>query len=269
MSSVGELAAFEEQCRADRRACFLTRKKGLAPESVSKIARGASLGDKMPSGGERWPDWFSTALHEKTELAMAAARDGCGPPSETPTSAKLAAEIKRGLSAWWVFQAAADKPFAAQHRRFAPFVHDEFGSCLDKRRLELLCNFDGTGSYFRLLYESDKYAAEWQKLLHAARRRSRAPVSPAPSPSEAGRGLRQEDPIDREIEAFDRMKPRLLLEYEGKYVAVLEGEVRDADSDKRELARRVYGRLGMVPILIRQVLREESEPRPLPFPERG
>ena len=68
-------------------------------------------------------------------------------------------------------------------------------------------------------------------------------------------------PLDREIAAFEHMKPELLRHYEGKYVAILDGTVQDADADKQELVRRVYPRFGMVTMLIRQVLREEPEPK--------
>ncbi len=83
-----------------------------------------------------------------------------------------------------------------------------------------------------------------------------------------GGSVRKKEPIDQEIEAFERLKEVLLKEHEGKYVAIYGGKVVDSDEDDKKLARRVYRRYGLEPILIRKVTREAPKPELLPGPRR-
>jgi hypothetical protein len=229
MSSGGALPdLFDEQPRVDDFEEFLKRKKGLARGNLQGIAAGDMTGGRT------------------------------GRPSG-PTSGP---KTEQTQARWTDVLANLRKPFAAQHRWFGPFQYDDLASLVGKRKRQVHYGFDATRQYSPLRLETDKYAAELWKCLHDALREMTL------ASSRKARRSAAQDPIDREIEAFERMKPELLLRHEGKHVAVFQGEVRDVDSDMRALARRVYGRFGMVPILIRQVLREEPEPRPLPFPER-
>ena len=60
--------------------------------------------------------------------------------------------------------------------------------------------------------------------------------------------------LEKEIAAFERMKPQLLHTHKGKHIAILNGQLIDADDDKRTLARRVYAKYGYRTILITEVL---------------
>jgi hypothetical protein len=52
---------------------------------------------------------------------------------------------------------------------------------------------------------------------------------------------------EREYQAFLRLMPELLT-HRGRYVAIHEGKVVDADADDIALVRRVHSRIGYVPI---------------------
>jgi hypothetical protein len=52
----------------------------------------------------------------------------------------------------------------------------------------------------------------------------------------------------RERQAFWAMHAQLVAMYEGKYVAVLDGQVVDSDIDERALVQRVYQRFGYQPM---------------------
>jgi len=69
--------------------------------------------------------------------------------------------------------------------------------------------------------------------------------------------------------AYLRMKARLLADprYDEKFVAILNAEVIDADSDERELVRRVYANHGYVVVYVEKV-RGESRILEVPSPER-
>lgn len=53
---------------------------------------------------------------------------------------------------------------------------------------------------------------------------------------------------DRERAAFSRLLPSLLATYAGRYVAIHDEQVIDADADDIALVRRVHARVGYVPI---------------------
>lgn len=57
-----------------------------------------------------------------------------------------------------------------------------------------------------------------------------------------------DDAFERERAAFHRLKPELLKTHRGKYVAVVDEQVVDADTDKIKLILRVYDRFGYRPI---------------------
>ena len=56
-----------------------------------------------------------------------------------------------------------------------------------------------------------------------------------------------------ERQAFWAMHARLLSMYEGKYVAVLKGQVVDSDVDERALVQRVYQKFGYQPMYVQLV----------------
>ena len=56
-----------------------------------------------------------------------------------------------------------------------------------------------------------------------------------------------------ERQAFWAMHAQLLSIYEGKYVAVLNGQVVDSDVDERALVQRVYQKFGCQPMYVQLV----------------
>jgi len=56
-----------------------------------------------------------------------------------------------------------------------------------------------------------------------------------------------------ERQAFWAMHAQLVSMYEGKYVAVLHGQVVDSDGDERALVQRVYQKLGYQPMYVQLV----------------
>jgi hypothetical protein len=64
---------------------------------------------------------------------------------------------------------------------------------------------------------------------------------------------------EREYQAFLRLLPQLLATYQGRYVAVHEGQVVDNDSDDIALIQRVHAHIGYVPIYVGLV----TEPLPV------
>jgi hypothetical protein len=64
--------------------------------------------------------------------------------------------------------------------------------------------------------------------------------------------------LSREMRAFQAMLDELLVEYEGKYVAVHQGMVIGVDDDLSTLHNRIYYELGSTPVLYERVT---SEPK--------
>lgn len=56
-----------------------------------------------------------------------------------------------------------------------------------------------------------------------------------------------------ERQAFWAMHAQLVSMYEGKYVAVLNGQVVDSDGDERALVQRVYQKFGYQPMYVQLV----------------
>jgi len=68
-----------------------------------------------------------------------------------------------------------------------------------------------------------------------------------------------DDAFERERAAFERLKPQLLKTHRGKFVAVVDEQVVDLDTDRVRLALRVYDRFGYRPIYVQMI--EEHLPR--------
>ena len=68
-----------------------------------------------------------------------------------------------------------------------------------------------------------------------------------------------DEAFERERAAFERLKPELLKTHRGKFVAVVNEQVVDMDTDRVKLVLRVYDRFGYRPIYVQRV--EEYPPR--------
>lgn len=62
--------------------------------------------------------------------------------------------------------------------------------------------------------------------------------------------------LRREMKAYEAMLGELLKEYEGKYVAIHQGEVIGVDADLSTLHNRIYYQMGSVPVLYERVTTE-------------
>jgi PHD/YefM family antitoxin component YafN of YafNO toxin-antitoxin module len=71
--------------------------------------------------------------------------------------------------------------------------------------------------------------------------------------------------LQPEREAFQRLLPELLKTHKGQFVAIYKGEMVDADTDNRELAKRIYARK-LFPVYI-QLVSEQPRVIELPSPE--
>ena len=71
--------------------------------------------------------------------------------------------------------------------------------------------------------------------------------------------------LERERQAFLRLKPNLLKTNRGLYVAIHDGQVVDSDRDNCELAKRVYAQ-AYRPVYI-ELVSEEPETAEFPSPE--
>lgn len=67
---------------------------------------------------------------------------------------------------------------------------------------------------------------------------------------------------------FERMLGKLRPEYDGKYVAILQGVVADADSDVRQLVRRIQDEYGDTPVYIGPVGKARMYETPSPETKR-
>lgn len=66
--------------------------------------------------------------------------------------------------------------------------------------------------------------------------------------------------------AFQRLLPELLKIHKGQFVAIHKGEMVDADTDSRELAKRIYARK-LFPVYI-QLVSKQPRVIELPSPEK-
>ena len=65
--------------------------------------------------------------------------------------------------------------------------------------------------------------------------------------------------FEREVAAYERLKPELLKRYAGRVVAIYQGQVVAVGNDKMEVLGDVYERIGYVPCYIEWV--EPDAPR--------
>ena len=65
---------------------------------------------------------------------------------------------------------------------------------------------------------------------------------------------------DEEYRAFLRLKPVLMAQHSGKYVAVHDGKVVGEGDDQVEVALQAYDQIGYVPIYVGLV---SNEPQPI------
>jgi hypothetical protein len=56
---------------------------------------------------------------------------------------------------------------------------------------------------------------------------------------------------------YEQIKPSLLAEYSGQFIAFEDGRILDFDSNERQLAQRVYKAYGYRDLLIVKVLEKE------------
>jgi hypothetical protein len=101
------------------------------------------------------------------------------------------------------------------------------------------------GRPVRILVPADEYAAflAWRK----AEQQRQPTVS--------------NEAFQREVEAFERMKPELLRQYRNRVVAIHNGQVVEVGSENEsvaDVAMRVYERLGYIPVYVHRV---EETPR--------
>ena len=76
---------------------------------------------------------------------------------------------------------------------------------------------------------------------------------------EARTRTESDETFERERAAFERLKPELLKTHRGQFVAVVNEQVVDVDTDRVKLVLRVYDRFGYRPIYVQLV--EEHLPR--------
>jgi hypothetical protein len=68
----------------------------------------------------------------------------------------------------------------------------------------------------------------------------------------------EDQKLEAEVRAFERMHHQLVEQYLGQFVAVHESQIVDADADFQTLFLRLQKCLGDVPVLIRQVSTEPT-----------
>jgi hypothetical protein len=98
----------------------------------------------------------------------------------------------------------------------------------------------------RIMVPADEYAAflAWRKAEQEHRQQST-----------------QDQAFRREVEAFERMKPELLRQYRNRVVAIYNSQVIEVGNENEsvaDVAMRVYGRLGYIPVYVQRV---EETPR--------
>jgi len=73
--------------------------------------------------------------------------------------------------------------------------------------------------------------------------------------------LSPDDEWEQGQQAFKQMQSKLLKTHKGQFVAVLDNQVIDADSEIGTLARRVYARFGYRPIYMQKVTEQPRAAR--------
>lgn len=69
--------------------------------------------------------------------------------------------------------------------------------------------------------------------------------------------------LANELEAYERMKEKLLKEHEGKVIVIKDGKLIGVYDDEEEAFKNVVENYGFVPVLIKRIVREEK-PENLP-----
>jgi hypothetical protein len=69
------------------------------------------------------------------------------------------------------------------------------------------------------------------------------------------------DYIEHQAQQFDRMRPELLKKYQGQYIWFENGKVLDVDTDQTALVTRIYSENKPRPMLIKQVLPQDPQPK--------
>lgn len=65
--------------------------------------------------------------------------------------------------------------------------------------------------------------------------------------------------FEQEIAAFEQMKPALLEQYAGQFVAIYQGQVVAVGGNRLALVKEVYNRFGEVPCYVEQVTAEPPQ----------
>jgi hypothetical protein len=84
------------------------------------------------------------------------------------------------------------------------------------------------------------------------------PMLPEPSPND--------QKLERERRAFQKLMPGLLAEHEGKYAAVHGEQVVEIGADRFDVAMSAYKRFGYVPIYVTLISREPLRVIRVPSP---
>ena len=117
---------------------------------------------------------------------------------------------------------------------------------LDESQVTEAALIDHDDRPVRVIVPADEYAAflAWRKAEQERQQQSA-----------------QDQAFQREIAAFERMKPELLRQYRNRVVAIHDGQVVEIGSENEsvaDVAMRVYERLGYVPVYVHRV---EEAPR--------
>jgi hypothetical protein len=117
---------------------------------------------------------------------------------------------------------------------------------LDESQVTESALLDHGGRPVRTIVPADEYAAflAWRKAEQERQQQSA-----------------QDQAFQREIAAFERMKPELLRQYRNRVVAIHDGQVVEIGSENEsvaDVAMRVYERLGYIPVYVHRV---EETPR--------
>lgn len=62
-----------------------------------------------------------------------------------------------------------------------------------------------------------------------------------------------QNPVEREMQAYESLRPLLEREYLGQFVAIYDGQLVDSDFDKGVLLNRFYNQFGNVTVYIKKV----------------
>jgi hypothetical protein len=95
-------------------------------------------------------------------------------------------------------------------------------------------------------------------MISAANRHKEHAKSKLVIPSRKSIALTDEAIIRREMKIYEDKKEECIEKYEGKYIALLNGELLDSDVAISELSKRVYEKYGYIAILMQLVCRRSK-----------